>query len=86
MKCLAFSRAQLKARVFPSTGLYLVSDGVRNLLPQNINTHPYEQHAGVISLHSQVFCSNMNPIPFFDQSVAMLVFLLVANVLTPCLI
>ena len=85
VKCLVFSKAQATPRASPSTGEYLVSGPVRNLLPQKVTTQPSGQQSGDIWTHEHVFCSSMNPIPCLLQSVATHVTLDVSNVLTPSL-
>ena len=69
MKYLALSRVSTMARASPSTGEYLDSALVTNLLPIKVTFHPDLQHNGCCDVHKQCFCSNQYPMPSRDQSV-----------------
>ena len=83
MKCLDFSKAQATPRASPSTGEYRLSAPLVNREPANTKDHPELQHTGVMSVQLHSFCSNVKPIPAFDQSVARHVIFPMSYVRTP---
>ena len=57
------------AKAFPSTGAYLDSAPLVNLLPANTVGQPVLQQPGTLALHPQCFWVRWNPIPVLLQSV-----------------
>ena len=85
VKCLVFWSAQATARASPSTGWYLDSAPVVNLLPAKTVFQPPAQQVGVMSVHLHLFWDRWNPIPTLLQSVARTVSLSMEKVLMPFL-
>ena len=69
VKWRVFWRAQATARASPSTGAYLDSAPVVNLLPARTTFHPVLQQPGTLPSHWQCFWDRWNPIPVLLQSV-----------------
>merc|ERR1712127_559614 len=85
VKCRVFWRAHATARASPSTGAYLDSAPVVNLLPARTVFQPLEQHPGAFASHLQYCWARWNPMPVLLQSVPREVVLFSSNDLTPFL-
>ena len=84
MKCWHFFIVQAAPSISPSTGEYLDSAPVVNLLPANTTICPSSQQRVVSTVQLQVFWSSRKPIPVLLQSVCKQVCLFISKVLIPC--